>query len=229
MHRYLRGEQCYRTSLTEHLDTAEYRRWCMTEDVTCDFCPSSHTESIPLPKRAPRSRQYTGLDAIQREKLQAHDELARYREHLYAVRGTCLLCRACDEPWDHKISECSQRHNLFDQRNRTRRKHEAAGKTWFKPFTACFWCCNPQSVCQRANIGDEKQHNHCIDKDIVLPLCYGIFVSMHGISWMQEKFGRSFSSVDTFFDWLGEETVFGGGSAIQAVRVAAVALRQFEL
>ena len=229
VHRYLRGEQCYRTSLTEHLDTAEHRRWCMTEDVTCDFCPSSHMESIPLPKRAPRSRQYNGLDAIQREKLQAHDELARYREHLFAVRGTCLLCRACDEPWDHKISECSQRHNLFDQRNRTRRKHEAAGKTWFKPFTACFWCCNPQSVCQRADIGDEKQPKHCSDKDIVLPLCYGVFVGLHGISWIQEKFGRSFSNVDTFFDWLGEETVFGGGSAIQAVRVAAAALQQFEI
>jgi hypothetical protein len=63
----------------------------------------------------------------------------------------------------------------------------------------------------------------------VLPLCYRVFVSMHGISWIQEKFRRSFSSVDTFFDWLGEETVFGGGSAIQAVRVAAIALRQFEI
>ena len=52
---------------------------------------------------------------------------------------------------------------------------------------------------------------------------------MYGISWIQEKFGRSFSSVDTFFDWLGKETVFGGGSAIQAVRVAAAALQQFEI
>jgi hypothetical protein len=51
---------------------------------------------------------------------------------------------------------------------------------------------------------------------------------MQGISWIQERFRRSFSSVDTFFDWLGEETNFGGGSAIQAVRVAAAALRQFE-
>lgn len=26
VHRYLRGERCYRTSLTEHLDIAQYRR-----------------------------------------------------------------------------------------------------------------------------------------------------------------------------------------------------------
>ena len=52
---------------------------------------------------------------------------------------------------------------------------------------------------------------------------------MQGIPWIHEQFGRSFSSVDTFFDWLGEETNFGGGSAIQAVRVAAAALQQFEI
>lgn len=229
VHRYLRGEQCYRTSLTEHLDIASHRRWCMTEDVTCDVCPSGHVEPIPLPERAPKSKQHPGLDAVQREKLQAHDELSRYKEHLVAVRGTCLLCRACDEPWDHKFSECCQRYKLFDQRNKTRRRHGVEGKTWFKPFTACFWCCNPQSVCQRADNGDEKQNKHCIDKDVVLPLCYGIYVSMQGISWIQERFGRSFLSVDTFFDWLGEETNFGGGSAIQAVRVAAAALQQFEI
>lgn len=91
VHRYLQGKQCHRTSLTEHLDIAEHRLWCMTEDVTCDFCPSSHVEPISSPERAPKSKQYTSLGAIQREKLQAHDKLARYREHLFAVRGTCLL------------------------------------------------------------------------------------------------------------------------------------------
>lgn len=53
-------------------------------------------------------------------------------------------------------------------------------------------------------------------------------MSIQGVLWIYERFGRSFSSVNTFFDWLGEETVFGGSSAIQAVRVVAAALRQFE-
>lgn len=200
MHRYLRGEQCYRTSLTEHLDIAEHRRWCMTEDVTCDFCPSSHAESISLPERAPKSKQYTGLDAIQREKLQAYNEMAQYKEHLIAVRGTCLLCRACDEPWDHKFSECNQRYKVFNKRNETRRRHEGKGKTWFKPFTACFWCCKSQSVCRRADNSDGKHKDGCSDKDVLLPLCYGVYVSMQGIRWLQERFGRPFPNIDSFFD-----------------------------
>ena len=68
----------------------------MTEDVPCDFCQSGHEESIPPPDRTLNSEKHTGLDVIQREKLRAYDELARYREHLDAVRGTCLLCRSRD-------------------------------------------------------------------------------------------------------------------------------------
>ena len=98
VHRYLRGEQCYRTSLTEHLDIAQHRRWCMTGDVLCDFCQVGHEESIPPPDRTPNSEKHTGLDVIQKQKLREHDELAQSREHLDVVRGTCLLCRARDEP-----------------------------------------------------------------------------------------------------------------------------------
>jgi hypothetical protein len=47
---------------------------------------------------------------------------------------------------------------------------------------------------------------------------------MQGIPWIHKRFGRSFLSVDTFFNWLGKETNFGGSSTIQAVRVAATAL-----
>jgi hypothetical protein len=54
-------------------------------------------------------------------------------------------------------------------------------------------------------------------------------MSIQGEQWILERFGRSFSSIDTFFDWLGEETAFGGSSTIQAVRVAAVALQQLEV
>jgi hypothetical protein len=52
---------------------------------------------ILLPEGALKSKQHPSLDAIQREKLQVHNELSRYKEHLVTVRGTYLLCRAYDE------------------------------------------------------------------------------------------------------------------------------------
>ncbi|KAM0722832.1 hypothetical protein Q7P37_001029 [Cladosporium fusiforme] len=42
VHRYLQGDQCYRTSLSDYLDTAQHRRWCMPEDVPCEICKIAH-------------------------------------------------------------------------------------------------------------------------------------------------------------------------------------------
>jgi len=63
----------------------------------------------------------------------------------------------------------------------------------------------------------------------VLLLCYGIFLHAIGADWLSERFDRQFRDIKSFFDWLGEECDFGGGRAIQAVRVAAEALIDFEL
>ena len=65
----------------------------------------------------------------------------------------------------------------------------------------------------------------CEYRDVVLPLCCGVFESVEGVDWLQEQFDRSFVDIETFFDWLGEGTRFGGEDSIQAVRLAALALK----
>jgi hypothetical protein len=52
-----------------------------------------------------------------------------------------------------------------------------------------------------------------------------VFESIEGLEWLQEQFNRQFDSIEDYFDWLGEESRFGGSSTIQAVRVAGLALR----
>lgn len=61
----------------------------------------------------------------------------------------------------------------------------------------------------------------------MLPLCFGIFESVSGVDWLKEHFGRAFGDIEAYFDWLGECTQFGQGDAIQAVRVAALALLKY--
>jgi hypothetical protein len=73
------------------------------------------------------------------------------------------------------------------------------------------------------------QDDRCREPSVVLPLCYGIFFHATGADWLSERFDRRFRDVESFFDWLGEECNFGGGRAIQAVRVAAEALIDFGL
>jgi superfamily II DNA helicase RecQ len=216
VHRYLGGEQCYRTSLSEYLDAPKQRRWCMTDDVPCDVCKVGHQNSIEPVQVKRREEAHTGLDVIQGKRLADYSELARYQEELAAVRGTCVLCRAMEERWDHAFSRCGRRYAVFEQRSKARQRSEAKGGRWLQAYTACFWCLQPQSICQRAEDGGD-----CEFGDVVLPACYGVFVSKSGRDWLREKFGREFDSMEEYFDWLGEETIFGGGRAIQGVRVAS--------
>lgn len=227
IHQYLRGEQCYRTSLTEHLDSTQHRRWCMPEDVPCDVCGSTHQEAIAPREVVKRVEEHTGLDLIQRDRLRAYSELARYREDLAAVQGICLLCRGREKAWDHLFSQCQGRHEVIQERNKAQQRCKAKGRGWLQPFTGCFWCLNPQSICQRAGLGTKGDQGRCDHGDVVLPLCYGLFHSTFGSVWLREHFEREFPSKDSYFDWLGEETVFGGGKAVQAVRVAGELLGQF--
>lgn len=230
VHTYLRGEQCFRTSLSECLDAPQHRRWCMPQDVPCDVCGVGHTEPIGLQlmtdiKRD--QRDHTGFDAIQKNGLRLHNDFTRYKEGLTALQGTCLLCRALNLRWDHEFSVCGRRHEVFDERMKARRRHEARGKTWLQAYTACYWCLNPQMLCSRADPKRCTERENCEYGDLILPICHGVFQSASGPAWLLQQFGRQFGSVEGFYDWLGEKSQFGGCVAIQAVRVAAEAISWF--
>lgn len=233
MHRYLEGRQCYRASLSEHLDAPEQRRRCTGEDVLCDICQTlggaqDTYPSLDEPDRK-LDRAFTGANVIQSSLQNDHMMLANYRQDLAAVRGTCLLCRVIGERWDHRFTSCSRQQEIFDQRKQARQRSGAKGRQWLQPYSACFWCLNPQSVCHRADVRERRRSESCEDGDVVLPLCYGIFQREDERQWLQDRFGRSFESVEDYFDWLGEQCKFGGGQAIQAVRVAAAKLVDFHV
>lgn len=221
--RYLRGEQCYRTSLSEGLDLPQHRRWCMKDDVACHACPvGGHLEPIPSTiSFSSLVKKPTGLSQIQEAQLYATTELAQYRQDLATVRGSCLLCRGRDQPFDHPFHLCSDRFAVFDARNAARERHAKNKQKWLPAYSACFYCLNPQSICTRAH-SSGLPHSTCEDGDIVLPLCYGAFVGLsYGPPWFQAHFQQSFVDINELFDWLGQPTQFGGQAAIQAVRVAA--------
>ncbi|KAM0714674.1 hypothetical protein Q7P37_003053 [Cladosporium fusiforme] len=223
VHRYLQSEQCYRTSLSDYLDISRHRRWCMPDDIPCDICKVAHQDPINPVESVQQNTSHTGLGLIQQERLRAQTELAQYRLDLASVKGTCLLCRAVRQSWDHAFSTCPRRFEVFEERNKARRRHEGRGRKWLQAYTSCFWCLNPQSICQQAELGG-RGGTDCEYRDVVLPLCFGVFESIEGPGWLHEQFERKFENIEDYFDWLGEESRFGGGSAIQAVRVAGLAL-----
>ena len=180
-HQYLEGKQCYRTSLSDYLDVAHHRRWCMPEDVLCDVCKQAHQDVIGPAEKVEQDATHTGLQLVQQERLRAHTELAQYRLDLASIKGTCLFCRAVGQNWDHEFLVCPQRFELFEQRTKAKQRHEQRGRKWLQPYTSCFWCLNPQSICQRAELIGRKSVGVCEYGDVVLPLCYGVFESVEGV------------------------------------------------
>ncbi|KAI7295671.1 hypothetical protein KC343_g82 [Hortaea werneckii] len=224
VHRYLQSEQCYRTSLSDHLDVSRHRRWCMPEEIPCDICKVAHQDPINPVESVQQNTSHTGLGLIQQERLRAQTELAQYRLDLASVKWTCLLCRAVRQNWDHTFSTCPRRFEVFEQRNKARQRHEGRGRKWLQAYTSCFWCLNPQSICQQAELGGRGWYGLRTQRHRT-PALLRIFEGVEGPGWLHEQFERKFEKMEDYFDWLGEESRFGGGSEIQAVRVAGLALR----
>ncbi|TKA72745.1 hypothetical protein B0A55_09950 [Friedmanniomyces simplex] len=218
--RFLSGEQC--------------RRTCPGDDAACDVCQDAHEDAIPPIDQASTAgpTPHTGLDLIQQRQLCAQTELRSYHVDLAAVVDTCLRCRAVGDAWDHPLSRCAHRFDVIQHREEARARwkgrKQGRRRAWLPDYAACFWCCNPHTICGRADPSQsDGQGQACRRGDVVLPLCYGIFISLDGPQWLRREFDRHFNSVAAYFDWFGEETEFGGGKAIQGVRVAARMLREY--
>ncbi|OBT97666.1 hypothetical protein VE01_04422 [Pseudogymnoascus verrucosus] len=75
---------------------------------------SHQTLDLPAKRHCPSPPSPT-------EKRRLADlELSRYQEDLLAVQGTCLLCRALGNAWDHAFPTCWRRSEFFEARSRAR-------------------------------------------------------------------------------------------------------------
>lgn len=44
-------------------------------------------------------------------------------------------------------------------------------------------------------------------RDIILPLCFGVFESVEGPGWLQQQFGQKFDNIEGYFGWRRGEQV----------------------
>jgi hypothetical protein len=182
-------------------------------------------EPLPLEEPAVDAivQASTGSQLIHEQRYIEYLELQRYKEDLRVVVGTCLICRASRQEWDHEFSRCSQRSDFI----RVWEEVKASKANWIQAYHACFWCYNPQSICGRAD--PIQGHSQCRYPDIVLQLCFAVYKEGQGGDWIKSIAKREFTDVVEFLRWCGTKTTFGGGKAIWGVRVAAAALVELEL
>ena len=174
---------------------------------------------------APTMLKHTGSVILQEKLNSAQVEFEQYERDLRCVAGTCLLCRGAGASWEHRLNDCSSRGDYFEARNRARAAGQKQAGGWIARFHACYHCYQPQSICARA--ASEGRQRECEYSDVVMPLCYGLWLrEQRGLDsgWLRTRTGRSFTRADEFLLWCGRASRFGGTEAIEGVRIAAAAL-----
>jgi hypothetical protein len=174
---------------------------------------------------APTMLKHTGSAIMQQKLNSAQVEFEQYERDLLSVVGTCLLCRGVGASWEHRLDCCPSRGEFFKARDHARKEGQRQAGGWIAKFHACFHCYQPQSICTRAS--SEGRQRHCDYGDVVMPVCYGLWVRANrGLDsdWLRTRTGRRFTRADEFLVWCGRASQFGGTKAIEGVRIAAAAL-----
>lgn len=229
MQLFLLNKYCSRGVLSQYLDERPQWRWCMDgEEVPCAVCRQGHAQPRPgalefqLPASPLQQQQgSTGLQEVLRQDHLKDEALDRYRQDMEVMTGFCLYCRTMQRPFSHEAASCPRRHDWIRARDEARKSK----KRWIAPYLVCYFCYQPQGVCNRAD--PEHEEDTCRFPDMVMPLCYGAIVRPGAKEWFRKHFQRGFDTRAQYMVWLGEAASLEGNACIQANCVAWKLMAEF--
>jgi hypothetical protein len=165
LQRFLGPGGCRRRWIDEYMDGAGEGEPCSAKEEACDRCMAGHDSQTDQRPPPPPSQQQYADDAVSRLEAKGPGEMLRrvrsemrdvdaYISRLQAVRGQCLLCRMRGEglEWQHRFGACRQVRKWGFIRCREAVMKRTRGR-WIDRFDACFYCYQPQGVCERAERG----------------------------------------------------------------------------
>jgi superfamily II DNA helicase RecQ len=229
MQLYLTQQHCSRGVLSQFLDTEPHWRWCMAEDEVCQVCVKPHVEPRPVDLKFSLPQQvemvFTGPDEVLRQDHMRDRVLERYESDLEIMLGICLSCRIQSRKFNHAPQACSRRFDWIHAKNNAYQARKTEGKEWIQRYVVCWKCYQPQDICHAAD--PEHEEVECRFRDMIMPLCYGVYHRPGGQEWLQKHFRQAFKTELAYMLWLGETATLCGTQCIQANCVGAHALAEF--
>jgi hypothetical protein len=226
MQLYLTQQHCSRGVLSQFLDAQPDWRWCMPGEEVCQVCLKPHIESRPVDLKfelaVNRGMEFTGPDEVLRQDHIRDQVLDSYERDLEVMLGNCLYCRLLGRKFNHVPGKCSRRFHWINAKNEAYQTRKREDKDWIQRYVACWNCYQPQDICRAAD--PEHEEVECRFRDMVMPLCYGVYKQVGGSDWLQKHFQRTFKTELEYMLWLGETASLEGNECIQANCVVALAL-----
>jgi hypothetical protein len=84
--------------------------------------------------------------------------------------------------FEHTAGSCHRRWDWIRVKNDVLEELKGQDKDWILQYVACWKCFQPQGICQVAD--PEHAESECQYPDMVLPLCYRVFVRPNGRAWI---------------------------------------------
>lgn len=221
LQQFLSSSTCRRAALDEYMDGVEEPAVCDAQDAVCDNC-----RRVPRPEATgSRAREpaqaATGPTVLLRQAREEEQEMDVYRDNLEAVKGQCMICRTRGlEEWQHAFSQCRQAHKWRYIEAKRAVLHRSR-RRWVGRFDACFYCFQPQTVCDRVASG------RCRYEDLVMQAVFARFEVQGGGEWWMQRFGVGFEKVEDCLLWAGGSGRLGGTRCVQGVVVLSQVLQEW--
>ena len=227
MQLFLTQKYCSRGVLSQFLDAPSDWRWCMAGEAPCQVCQKPRKEARPsgmvfgLP--AAVEIEFTGPAEVLRLDHLRDKALDEYEKNLQIVVGSCMQCRVGGRKFDHTAGQCSHRFEWIRAKEKAYGMRQKDGRQWIERYIVCWHCYQPQEICRVAD--PEHEETACRFRDIVMPLCYGVYHRPGGKSWLQKQLGQRVPGrLEDYMLWLGQTSSLEGNKCIRANCIAAAVL-----
>lgn len=226
---YLDLSVCRRTIIACYLDGEN--RACSTDDVICDNChdldclqgratdDAYEAVNFRIDNRGVEP-VYTGPTAVMEQFLLEQRALETYMQGVRLYKDCCLYCRGMNRDHLHLAANCTMKMDWV----RPKVQLVCEGR-WLAPYSACFTCYQPQTVCRKQADGELRRE--CEFPDMLIPFLYGIYHRPGGIRRLEITFDECFSDDRDYLKWVATPITMAGTSCIMGVKVAAFAFAEY--
>ena len=230
LHEFLVARGCRRPILSQHLDIPANLARCGEGEEMCDGCEAGRSE-VGVDKEGreetskgageeemvvrPVADTIVGPVMLLRGRMQDQREWDQYLERLKGLQGQCIMCRLGGREWRHGLNSCKHpdkwvfihaKKELLEQRR----------PRWITPYSACYRCFQPQSVCE-VGVGGGS----CEYPDVVMPGMVALWLGVAHQQWLQERWQVNFNSATECLRWAGQRDQMGEEVCVRGVRVIA--------
>ena len=123
--------------------------------------------------------------------------------------------------WKHGLVKCVRKHKWQYIRCKEAVIQRSVGRQWFKSYSACYLCGQPQSICGAWEV-KERMGKGCEYRDLVMPAMWALWEDDgEERAWMRSRLEVDVNNAEEVLIAAARVSQFGGVESIIGVKIFA--------